>query len=44
MLRFLKILVARVIRGSTQTGWTLFAISFLLSGVVVVIMRCVLGA
>lgn len=37
-------LVARVTRGSTQPGWTLLAISFLLSAVVVVIMRCVLGA
>jgi|UPI0004B122EA hypothetical protein len=44
MLRDMKMFVARVACGSTQPGWTLLAISFLLSAVVVVIMRFVLGA
>lgn len=36
-------LVARVARGSTRPSWTLLAISFLISAVVVIGLRIVLG-
>ncbi|SFP66424.1 hypothetical protein SAMN05216330_10952 [Bradyrhizobium sp. Ghvi] len=37
-------LVARVALGSTRPSWTLAAISFLISAVIVVGLRIVLGA
>lgn len=36
-------LVARVARGSTRPSWTLLAISFLISAVIVIGLRIVLG-
>jgi hypothetical protein len=43
MLRTLKMLVACVARGSTRPFWTLLAISFLISAVVVIGLRAVFG-
>lgn len=36
-------LVARVAHGSTRPSWTLLAISFLISAVIVIGLRIVLG-
>jgi hypothetical protein len=36
-------LVARVVRGSTRPSWTLLAISFLISAVIMIGLRIVLG-
>ncbi|WP_338310910.1 hypothetical protein [Bradyrhizobium sp. TM239] len=44
MLRTLKMLVARVARGTTRPYWTLLAISFLISAVFVVGLRIAFGA
>jgi hypothetical protein len=38
----MKLLVARLARGSTRPSWTLLAISFLISAVVVVALRIIL--
>lgn len=43
-MRTLKMLVARVARGSTRPSWTLLAISFLIAAVVVVGLRIAFGA
>jgi hypothetical protein len=40
----MKTLVARAAIGSTRPGWTLLAISFLVSAVVVIGLRIVFGA
>lgn len=37
-------LVARVARGSTRPSWTLLAISFLISALIVIGLRIVIGA
>jgi len=37
-------LVARVARASTRPSWTLLAISFLISGAVVIALRIVFGS
>jgi hypothetical protein len=42
MLTSMKLLVARLARGSTRPSWTLLAISFLSSAVVVVALRIIL--
>lgn len=39
----LKMLVARVARGSTRPSWTLLAISCLISAVTVLAGRCAFG-
>lgn len=44
MLTCMKMIVARVAVGSTRPGWTLLAISFLISAVLVVGLRTALGA
>jgi hypothetical protein len=44
MLTYLKMLVARVARGSTRPIWTLLAISYLISAAVVMALRCAFGA
>lgn len=44
MLTAMKMLAARVARGSTRPAWTLLAISFLMSAVVVLVLRFVSGA
>lgn len=44
MLTSMKMLVARLARGSTRPSWTLLAISFLISAVVVTGLRFVCGA
>lgn len=41
---YMKMLVARVARGSTRPSWTLLAIAFLISAVVVIGLRIVFGA
>ncbi|CUT13462.1 hypothetical protein BF49_4542 [Bradyrhizobium sp.] len=40
----MKMLVVHVARGSTRPSWTLLAISFLISGAVVIGLRLVFGA
>jgi len=37
-------LVARIARGSTRPVWTLLAISFLISAVIVIALRIVFGS
>jgi hypothetical protein len=44
MLTSMKILVARVVRGSTRPSWTLLAISFLISAVIVTALRVAFGS
>ncbi len=44
MLTGMKMLVARVVRESTRPGWTLLAISYLISAVIVIALRFVIGA
>jgi hypothetical protein len=44
MMTCMKILVARVARGSTRPGWTLLAIASLISATVVLAVRFALGA
>jgi len=44
MLTDLKMLIARVARGSTRPIWTLLAISYLFSAVIVMALRCAFGA
>ncbi len=39
MLTGMKMLVARVVRESTRPGWTLLAISYLISAVIVIALR-----
>ncbi|WP_256466982.1 hypothetical protein [Bradyrhizobium sp. 199] len=40
----MRLLVARVASASTRPGWTLLAISFLISAVVVIVLRIVFGS
>ena len=40
----MKMLVARVARGSTRPSWTLLAISFVISAIIVIGLRIVFGA
>jgi len=42
-LTTMKMLVARVTRGSTRPVWTLLAVSFLLSAIIVIGLRIALG-
>lgn len=44
MLTGMKMLVARVARGTTRPSWTLLAISFLISAVIVIALRIMFGA
>ena len=44
MLRRLGAVVERIFTRSSRPEWTLLAVSYLLSGVVVWAMRCVFGA
>jgi hypothetical protein len=44
MLTSMKMLVARVANGSTRPGWTLLAISFLISATIVIGLRIAFGA
>jgi len=44
MLTSMKMLVARIARGSTRPVWTLLAISFLISAVIVIALRIVFGS
>jgi hypothetical protein len=44
MLMNMKMLVARVARGSTRPSWTLLAISFLISAVIVIALRIMFGS
>ena len=39
----MKMLVACLARGSTRPSWTLLAISFLISAVIVIALRIVFG-
>jgi hypothetical protein len=41
MLTSMKMIVARLAHGSTRPIWTLLAISFLLSGILVIALRFV---
>lgn len=43
MLTTMKMLVERVARASTRPSWTLLAISFLLSAIIVIGLRIALG-
>ncbi|WP_283818269.1 hypothetical protein [Bradyrhizobium guangxiense] len=40
----MKMLVARLANGSTRPGWTLLAISFLISATIVIGLRIAFGA
>jgi len=44
MLTSMKMVVARVARGSTRPSWTLLAISFVISAIIVIGLRIVFGA
>ncbi|AHY50695.1 hypothetical protein [Bradyrhizobium japonicum] len=44
MLTGMKMFVARVVRESTRPSWTLLAISYLISAVIVIALRFVVGA
>jgi hypothetical protein len=44
MLTGMKMLVASVVRESTWPNWTLLAISYLISAVIVIALRFVVGA
>ncbi len=43
MLREMKMLLGRVARGGTRPIWTLLAISCIISGAIVIALRCAFG-